>query len=132
MAKSGQYMPHRSQPLHFSGATTCGGWYPFELKAEESARTLVGQNSTQKPQALQRSTMMETRPFATGPPRGVLGTPETRRNYRGSMSQQGVTWVTDAGESGHTGHGRLPARHWAFPAFFARYARPSATRKIAL
>src|SRR4029077_7463654 len=66
---SGQYMPHRSQPLHFSGATTCGGWYPLELKAEESASTLVGQNSTQKPQALQRSTTMETRPFATGPPR---------------------------------------------------------------
>src|ERR1700748_50756 len=69
MAKSGQYMPQRSQPLHFSGATTCGGWYPLELKAEESASTLVGQNSTQKPQALQRSTTMETRPFATGPPR---------------------------------------------------------------
>src|SRR5579862_3914008 len=68
MAKSGQYMPHRSQPLHFSGATTWGGWYPFELKAEESARTLVGQNSTQKPHALQRSTTIETRPFATGSP----------------------------------------------------------------
>src|SRR5208282_5143024 len=26
MAKSGQYMPQRSQPLHFSGCTTCGGW----------------------------------------------------------------------------------------------------------
>src|SRR5215831_9757349 len=63
-----EYMPHRSHPLHFSGATTCGGWYPLELEAEESASTLVGQNSTQKPQALQRSTTMETRPFATGPP----------------------------------------------------------------
>jgi hypothetical protein len=36
------------------------------LKAEESASTLVGQNSTQKPQALQRSTTIETRPFANG------------------------------------------------------------------
>src|SRR5581483_9811561 len=70
MAKSGQYMPHRSQPLHLSGATTCGGWYPLELNAEESARTLVGQNSTQKPQALQRSTMMWTLPFATFNPHG--------------------------------------------------------------
>src|ERR1700739_4600804 len=68
MAKSGQYMPQRSQPLHFSGATTCGGWYPLELKAEESASTFVGQNSTQKPHALQRSTTMETRPFATNTP----------------------------------------------------------------
>jgi len=64
MAKSGQYMPHKSQPLHLSGATTWGGWYPLELNAEESASTLVGQNSTQKPHALQRSTMMVTRPFA--------------------------------------------------------------------
>src|SRR5579871_4725505 len=64
MAKSGQYMPQRSQPLHFSGATTCGGWYPLELNAEERARTLVGQNSTQNPHALQRSTTMETLPFA--------------------------------------------------------------------
>jgi hypothetical protein len=38
---------------------------PLELKAEERANTLVGQNSTQNPQALQRSTTMETRPFAT-------------------------------------------------------------------
>jgi len=79
MAKSGQYMPHRSQPLHFSGATTCGGWYPFELKAEESASTLVGQNSTQKPQALQRSTTIETRPLTTVPPSRELGTPNHRK-----------------------------------------------------
>ena len=44
------------QPLHLSGATICGGWYPLELNAEESARTFVGQNSTQKPHALHRST----------------------------------------------------------------------------
>jgi hypothetical protein len=61
-------MPHKSHPLHFSGCTTCGGWYPFELKAEESDNTCVGQNSTQKPQALQRSTTIETRPFATRSP----------------------------------------------------------------
>src|ERR1039457_5644702 len=64
MAKSGQYMPQRSQPLHFSAATTCGGWYPVELKAEESARTWVGQNSTQNPHPLQRSTVIATWPLA--------------------------------------------------------------------
>src|ERR1017187_8584372 len=64
MAKSGQYIPQRSQPLHFSAATTCGGWYPVELKAEESARTWVGQNSTQNPHPLQRSTVIATWPLA--------------------------------------------------------------------
>src|SRR5579862_7490150 len=100
MAKSGQYMPHRSQPLHFSGATTWGGWYPFELKAEESASTLVGQNSTQKPQALQRSTTIETRPFATGfPPRQrALDTLETLGDYGLALSQQGVMGVTNASD----------------------------------
>src|SRR5579864_7389958 len=68
IAKSGQYMPQRSQPLHFSGCTTCGGWYPLELKAEESASTCVGQNSTQNPHALHRSTTSETRPLATRAP----------------------------------------------------------------
>jgi hypothetical protein len=62
MAKSGQYMPHSPQPLHFSGFTACGGWYPLELKAEERPNTLVGQNSTQIEQPLHRSTMTETAP----------------------------------------------------------------------
>src|ERR1700747_2152859 len=102
MAKSGQYMPQRSQPLHFSGATTCGGWYPLELKAEESASTLVGQNSTQKPQALQRSTMIETRPFATGPPQsGSVGHSRISKNYGLSSSHRGVTRITDAREAEH-------------------------------
>jgi hypothetical protein len=69
MAKSGQYMPHKSHPLHFSGCTAWGGWYPLELKVEESASTWDGQNSTQKPQALQRSTTIDTRPFAMESPR---------------------------------------------------------------
>src|SRR6266498_1948374 len=64
MAKSGQYIPHRSQPLHFSAKTTCGGWYPLELNADESERTLVGQNSTQNPQPLHRSTVIDTKPLA--------------------------------------------------------------------
>jgi hypothetical protein len=38
------------------------------LKAEESASTCVGQNSTQKPHALHRSTTIETRPLATRAP----------------------------------------------------------------
>jgi len=39
------------------------------LNAEESSNTCVGQNSTQKPHALQRSTTIETRPLAaTGTP----------------------------------------------------------------
>jgi hypothetical protein len=36
----------------------------LELKADESANTLDGQNSTQKPQALHRSTTIETDPRA--------------------------------------------------------------------
>jgi len=52
------------------------------LKAEDSASTLVGQNSTQKPQDLQRSTTMETRPFATQPPLAEwLITPEFNFDY---------------------------------------------------
>jgi hypothetical protein len=38
----------------------------LELKAEERASTWVGQNSTQKEQPLQRSTLMATKPFGTG------------------------------------------------------------------
>jgi len=38
------------------------------MKAEERAKTLVGQNSTQNPQALQRFSLIETRPLATDPP----------------------------------------------------------------
>ena len=97
MAKSGQYMPHRSQPLHFSGATTCGGWYPFELKAEESERTLVGQNSTQNPHALQRSTTIETRPLATEIPhvRERWALSKLLENYGLGLSHEGVTDVTD-------------------------------------
>ena len=63
-AKSGQYIPQRSQPLHFSEAMTCGGWYPLELNAEESESTLVGQNSTQNPHPLHRSTVIDTEPLA--------------------------------------------------------------------
>ena len=61
-------MPHRSQPEHLSASTTCGGWYPLELNAELSARTLVGQNSTQNPQALHRSTTIDTEPRAIESP----------------------------------------------------------------
>jgi hypothetical protein len=68
MAKSGQYIPQRSHPEHFSGATTCGGWYPFALKADESSNTFVGQNSTQKPQPLHRSTVITTPPLAIETP----------------------------------------------------------------
>src|SRR5512146_1764991 len=76
MAKSGQYMPHKSQPEHLSAFTMCGGWYPLELYAELSARTLVGQNSTQNPQALHRSTTIDTEPRAIESPfgRSALGT----------------------------------------------------------
>jgi hypothetical protein len=54
----------------------------LELKAEDSASTFVGQNSTQNPQALQRSTTMETRPFAMETP-GSSGRslPETYDDY---------------------------------------------------
>src|SRR3974390_1566660 len=97
-------MPHKSQPLHFSGCTTCGGWYPFELKAEESASTCVGQNSTQKPQALQRSTTIETRPFATWTPSpGATTTPDLQRRMRLCVGgeQSGVMPITYPGEAKH-------------------------------
>src|SRR5512142_1588680 len=90
MAKSGQYIPHRSQPEHLSGATTCGGWYPLELYAELKARTFVGQNSTQNPQALQRSTTIETEPRAMDSPFGG-----TR-----SFGLKGG-WVEESGSIGH-------------------------------
>jgi hypothetical protein len=48
------------------------GTLPFELKAEES--TCAGQNSTQKPQALHRSTTIETPPFATRSPSQTVTT----------------------------------------------------------
>src|SRR6476619_730146 len=92
MAKSGQYMPHKSQPLHFSAAITCGGWYPRELKAEERASTLVGQNSTQKPHALQRSTMILTAPLAM---------PSLTNDYGICTSHQGVMPVTFEREAKH-------------------------------
>src|SRR5580765_7691124 len=98
-------MPHKSHPLHFSGCTTCGGWYPLELKADDSASTCVGQNSTQKPQALQRSTTIETRPFATRTPSS-----ESRLlrcfncggcDYAGEGRGDGVMAVTERGEEEH-------------------------------
>jgi hypothetical protein len=75
----------------------------LELKAEESASTLVGQNSTQNPQALQRSTTMETRPFAMDTP-GSSGRsfPETWDDYALPALPLGVTAVTDVSEGAHT------------------------------
>src|SRR4029077_19205637 len=114
MAKSGQYMPQRSQPLHFSGCTTCGGWEAFELNAEESASTCVGQNSTQKPQALQRSTTIETRPFAT---RSPSSEPRWLRcfncggfDYPGDHKESRVMTITDHREVEHVGLIRLDHR----------------------
>lgn len=115
-------MPHRSQPLHFSGATTWGAWYPLELNAEESASTFVGQNSTQKPQALQRSTVIETVPFAAkSTPTGEE--PPAISHYRQAMSARGVTWVTVSCEADYTASAALYVR----PAL-----RPNATRNTAL
>ena len=68
----------------------------MELNADDSARTLVGQNSTQKPHALQRSTTMETRPFATKPPlMECLGTPNFKFDYAARELQWGVMKVTE-------------------------------------
>src|SRR5581483_3737053 len=108
MAKSGQYIPQRSQPLHFSGLTTCGGWYPRELNAEESARTLVGQNSTQKPHDLQRSTTIDTRPLATESSfPGVRTTP--RLDYPVRQSLWCVTSITGSCEGPHAAKKMAPA-----------------------
>src|SRR3982751_683160 len=84
-------MPHRSQPEHLSDATTCGAWYPFELNAGESASTLVGQNSTQNPHPLHRSTMIATEPFANGPSWGVTWHASCQSEFRGFIA--GIEYV---------------------------------------
>jgi hypothetical protein len=67
----------------------------LELKADESARTLVGQNSTQKPQDLQRSTTISTRPFATKTPTCGSGWHfQDQNNYGEWTLQPGVTIIT--------------------------------------
>jgi hypothetical protein len=74
----------------------------MELKAEESASTRVGQNSTQKPQALQRSTTIDTRPLATRAPSSVttkFGCGGCDYGAKGRV--QGVTQVTEQGEGEH-------------------------------
>ena len=58
MAKSGQSNVHSPQSEHASPSTTSGGWYPFELVCLDMTNTERGQNSTQKPQPLQRSSMI--------------------------------------------------------------------------
>jgi hypothetical protein len=72
----------------------------LELNAEERANTLVGQNSTQKPQDLQRSTTIETRPFATGYLLRKISHPGC--DYARANSQRSVTLITGGGEVKHT------------------------------
>ena len=50
------------QPLHISRETRTGGWYPLALYWSESFRASVGQNSTQNPHPLHRSTLITTDP----------------------------------------------------------------------
>ena len=72
----------------------------MELNAEESARTLVGQNSTQKPQALQRSTMMETVPLAAkSTPTAEANAPPVISELWAAMTAGGVTQVTGHSEA---------------------------------
>ena len=63
----------------------------------------MGQNSTQKPQDLHRSTMISTRPFATTTPTcgSDWGTPKRQKYYAERQSQRGVTAVTDGCEAGY-------------------------------
>src|SRR5881275_2267416 len=110
MAKSGQNIPHISQPEHFSGSTACGGWYPLELKAEERASTCVGQNSTQNPQALHRSTWMETAPRGISSSRILrrdgerwsrkreLNPPTSSRDFAAEVYRGEVTTITGSRE----------------------------------
>ena len=58
MAKSGQSKVHRPQSEHASPSRTSGGWYPLELVCLDITKTERGQNSTQKPQPLHRSSMI--------------------------------------------------------------------------
>ena len=62
----------------------------------------MGQNSTQKPHDLQRSTTMSTRPFATSPPRaGVIGHSKRHKHYGEAKLQPGVTVITLGCEVGY-------------------------------
>jgi hypothetical protein len=62
IAKSGQYMPHRSQPVQASGFTACGGWYPLLLNLSEDSSTADGQKAIQNPQPLHNSALIATVP----------------------------------------------------------------------
>ena len=81
----------------------------------------MGQNSIQKPQDLQRSTTIETRPFATGPHNQErLGTPENRVYYAFLRVRRDVMIVTSASEKEHKiSLGRRRCGKWApvFPKY---------------
>jgi hypothetical protein len=104
----------------------------LELKAEESASTCVGQNSTQKPQALQRSTTIETLPFATRSPQ--LGVRSLRLfnyagcDYAGDGGDNGVIEVTVCREVKHPG----VANYWTQIIDVQRLAEPSVAVVISL
>ena len=63
IAKSGQTIPHRLQPVQRSASTKAGGWYPLALSLPSATRTWTGQNSIQKPQPLHHSSLTYTRPW---------------------------------------------------------------------
>jgi hypothetical protein len=62
----------------------------------------VGQNSTQKPQALQRSTTIDTRPLATRAPGSVTTKFDCGGcDYGANSRVQGASGVTEQGEGEH-------------------------------
>jgi hypothetical protein len=62
IAKSGQYIPHISQPTQAYGFTACGGWYPLLLNLSENSSTAAGQKAIQNPQPLHNSSFISTVP----------------------------------------------------------------------
>ena len=62
------------------------GMIALGIERGESARTLVGQNSTQNPHPLQRSTTTATEPRATSPPGGGGRTPVAKEPLHDSLT----------------------------------------------
>jgi hypothetical protein len=65
MAKSGQSNAHNPQSAHWELSVISGGWYPLGLVRFDITNTPRGQNSTQNPQPLQRSSIIWMMPQGT-------------------------------------------------------------------
>jgi hypothetical protein len=66
MAKSGHKSAQSPQSAQIVPSMISGGWYPLALVRSDMISTLRGQNSTQNPQPLHRSSRMWMTPWETG------------------------------------------------------------------